>query len=322
MKAIQVSEYGNADVLKLVEVPLPTLKPHEALVRLKAAGLNFLDIYMRTGRRNIPLPFIPGNEGAGIVEAVGDAVTEVKPGDRVAYAARLGSYAEYNVLPASLLIPLPQEISFIEGAAFPLQGMTAHYLLHDFYPIIPRSKVLVHAAAGGVGLLLVQWLKKLKAETFGTVSTEEKAALAKAMGADHVIQYTKEDFVTAIKRLTNEKGVDYIIDGVGKETFTKDLEAVREKGWVTLFGSSSGEASPLSPNSLQSRSLTVSGGTLFNFIETRDALLKRADAVLKGMQEGWLKLKIDHVLPLADAQTAQTLLEMRQTMGKVVLQID
>lgn len=322
MRAICVNQYGDANVLKLEDVPVPQPKAGEALVRLKAAGLNFIDIYMRSGRRDIPLPFIPGREGAGIVEAVGEGVTEVKPGDRVAYAGSLGSYAEYNVVKALQLIPLPDEISFEQGAAFPLQGMTAHYLLHDFYPIKPGMNVLVHAAAGGVGLLLVQWLKHLNARVIGTVSNEEKAAIAKAAGVDDIILYTKQDFVAETKKLTNEEGAEYIIDGVGKDTFTKDLDAVRTRGCICLFGSSSGPADPLAPNSLQARSLTVCGGMLDNHIRTQEELINRAHDVLNAMREGWLKLKIDHTFPLEQAKEAQLALENRKTSGKVILTID
>lgn len=322
MQAICITQYGDANVLQLKDIPKPRPKAGEALVRLKAAGLNFIDIYMRSGRRDTPLPFIPGREGAGIVEAVGEGVTEVKPGDRVAYAGTLGSYAEYNIVKALQLIPLPDEISFEQGAAFPLQGMTAHYLLHDFYPIKPGMNVLVHAAAGGVGLLLVQWLKHLHARVIGTVSNEEKAAIAKAAGADDIVLYTKQDFVAETKKLTNEEGAEYIIDGVGKDTFTKDLEAVKTRGCICLFGSSSGPADPLAPNSLQTRSLTICGGTLDNHIRTREELLARAQDVLRGIREGWLKLKIDHVFPQAQAKEAQLALENRKTSGKVILTMD
>jgi NADPH2:quinone reductase len=261
MKAIQVTKTGDASVLELKELPTPSLGSGEALVRLKAAGLNFIDIYIRTGRYERPLPHTPGLEGAGIVEAVSPDVTEVKVGDRVAYTGQMGSYAEYNVVKANQLIPLPDGISFEQGAAFPLQGMTAQYLLHEFYKINPGDFVLVHAAAGGVGRLLVQWAKHLGAKVIGTVSTEDKAKIAKEAGADHVILYTQQDFVTETNKITNNKGVDYIIDGVGKTTFTKDLDAVKLRGCISLFGSASGPADPFPPNSLQAKSITLSGGT-------------------------------------------------------------
>jgi len=321
MKAIKISTHGDATVLKLDEVAIPTPAKGQVLIRLKAAGLNFIDIYMRVGRYTRELPFIPGLEGAGIVEAIGEGVTEVKPGDRVAYTGNIGSYAEYNVVQAWQLIPLPDEITFEQGAAFPLQGMTAQYLLHDYYPIKPGTNVLVHAAAGGVGLLVVQWLHHLKANVIGTVSTEAKAEMVRAAGANHVINYSDQDFVEEVKKLTNNKGADYIIDGVGKSTFTKDLDAVRIYGQICIFGAASGVADPFSANILQQKSITVSGGSLFNCLNTREELLKRAGDVLKGMKEGWLKLKIDHIFSLDEAAKAQQELEGRKTTGKVILKI-
>jgi NADPH2:quinone reductase len=321
MKAICITKTGDANVLEYQDLPQPTPGPGEALIRLKAAGLNFIDIYIRTGRYAKPLPFIPGLEGAGIVESLGEGVTEVRVGDRVAYTGVMGSYAEFNVVKVSQLIPLPKEITFEQGAAFPLQGMTAHYLLHEYYSIKKLDKVLVHAAAGGVGLLLVQWLKHLGAVVIGTVSTEEKAAIAKQAGVDHIIFYTKQDFVEETKKITNEIGADYIIDGVGKTTFNKDLEAIRNRGHICLFGSSSGPAEPLLPNVLQAKSITLSGGSLFNYMNSRVEILSRANEVLKGIQEGWLNLRIDHILPLEQAAKAQSMLESRQTVGKVILKI-
>jgi len=322
MRAMQITQNGDASVLQLKNLTVPTPGPGQALVKLHTIGLNFIDIYMRSGRYATQLPFIPGLEGAGVVEAVGPGVQVVKPGDRVAYTGTIGSYAEYNLVKAEQLIPLPKEISFEQGAAFPLQGMTAHYLLHEFYTIKPGDTILVHAAAGGVGLLLVQWIKKMGGKVIGTVSTEEKAQLARQAGADHVILYNQQDFAEETKKLTQGRGADYIIDGVGKTTFTKDLEAAKIRGHICLFGSASGPAEPLLPNSLQAKSLTLSGGTLFTFLNTREELLTRAQAVLKGIGEGWLKLKIDYVFPLEEAAKAQAMLESRQTVGKVILKID
>ncbi len=323
MKAIRISKNGDASVLELQEVPKPTPKAGEALVRIKAAGINFIDMYQRRGRYPIPLPYTPGLEGSGIVEAIGEGVTEVKVGDRVAYASQLGSYAEYNLVPADFLISLPEELSFEQGAAFPLQGMTTHYLLHAFYHIKPGDTVLVHAAAGGVGLLLVQWLKHLGARVIGTVSTEEKAEVARKAGADHIVLYTSQDFVAESRKLTGDTGVDYIIDGVGQSTFLKDLEAVRIRGTICLFGSASGAAEePFLPTSLQPKSITICSGNLVNFTQTRAERLERANAVLKGIKEGWLSLRIDHILPLAQAAEGQRLLETRQTVGKLVLKVD
>ena len=321
MQAIQITQHGDADVLKIQKLPIPTPGPHEALIRIKAAGMNFIDIYQRTGRYPQPLPFIPGREASGIVEAVGNQVRTVKVGDRVAYTGNVGNYADFNIVNENLLIPLPDDISFEQGAAFPLQGMTAHYLLHEYYTVKPNDTVLVHAAAGGMGLLLIQWLKHLGARVIGTVSTEEKAMIAKSACADHIILYTQQDFVAETKRLTNDQGADYIIDGVGKSTFTKDLDAARTRGHICLFGSASGPADPLAPNVLQAKSLTISGGSLFNYLDTHEEVLTRANAVLSAMQAGWLKLTVDHVFSLQNAAIAQQLLETRKTTGKVVLQV-
>ncbi len=322
MKAIRITQNGDASVLQVQSLPQPKPGNGEALVRLKAAGLNFIDIYMRTGRYPRELPYTPGLEASGIVEETGSGVTEVKVGDRVAYTGNIGSYAEYNVVKASHLIPLPKEIGFEQGAAFPLQGMTAHYLVHEYYKIKPQDRVLVHAAAGGVGLLLIQWLKHMGATVIGTVSTEEKAKIAREGGADHIIFYTKQDFVEEAKKITGGKGIDYIIDGVGKSTFAKDLEAVRQRGWICIFGSSSGPADPIPPNSLQAKSITLSGGSLIDYLNTREEILRRAQDVLNGVREGWLKLRIDHVFSLDQAAEAQRMLESRKTTGKVILKIE
>ncbi|HVV68771.1 MAG TPA: quinone oxidoreductase [Gammaproteobacteria bacterium] len=321
MQAIRINQFGDANVLQLQEIATPKPNPDEALIRIKFAGVNFRDIYLRNGRQPIDLPCTPGLEASGIVEAIGENVKEVQPGDRVAYSSTIGSYAEFNIVKAWQLIPLPDDISFEQGATFPLQGMTAHYLLHEFYQIKPGDQVLVHAAAGGLGLLLVQWLKHKGAVVIGTVSTPEKARIAKEAGADHIIFYNTEDFVTATKKLTQNKGVDYILDGVGKTTFTKDLEAVRIRGCICLYGSASGPADPFPPNSLQAKALTLAGGTLINFITTREEMLTRAAAVIDGMRAGWLKLKIGQIFPLAQAAEAQRLLESRKTIGKIILEV-
>lgn len=321
MKAIQVKEYGDERVLQITDVPIPKPGPDEVLVQLKAAGLNFIDIYMRSGYYPHALPYVPGYEGSGIVSEIGSNVSGVSVGDRVAYTGALGSYAEYNLVNAAQLIPLPDELSFEEGAAFPLQGLTAQYLVNDFYTIKPNDYVLIHAAAGGVGLLLVQWVKHLKGIVIGTVSTSEKASIVKEAGADHVILYTEQDFVEEVKRITQGKGADYIIDGVGKTTFTKDLDAARKYGHICIFGSASGPAEPLAPNSLQAKSLTISGGSIFNCMNSREELLERARMVLNGIREQWLKLNIDHIFSLEDASKAHALLKGRQTTGKVILKI-
>ena len=322
MKAIRVAKYGDPSELRLEELAQPKPGAGEALVSVHAADVNYADIYFRNGsaRMPIPFPFTPGIEGAGVVEAVGQGVSDVQPGDRVAYATTsLGSYAEYHVVKVAHLTPLPKEISFGDGAAVILQGLTAHYLLHEFYPIQRGSTVLVHAAAGGMGLLLVQWLKHMGAVAIGTVSTEEKAKVARQAGADHVILYTSQDFAEEAKRLTRGTGVDYVIDGVGKTTFLKNFEALKHRGWATIFGMASGPADPVVPNSLMAKSITISGGALFNYMVTREELLGRARDVFRGLGEGWLKLHIDRTFPLGEASEAHRLLEERKTVGKLIL---
>lgn len=324
MKAMRISQYGDTSVMQLQDIPHPKPGPGQAVVGVHAAGVNYADIYFRNGSGRVPIPFpyTLGIEGAGTVEAVGDGVSDVKVGDRVAYATRdIGSYAEYHLLKATALTPLPKEFSFEDGAAAILQGLTAHYLLHEFYPIRRGSTVLVHAAAGGMGLLLVQWLKHMGAVAIGTVSTEEKAKVAKAAGADHVILYTRQDFAEQAKRFTGGDGVDYIIDGVGKTTFTKNLDAVRNRGWATVYGMASGPADPLSPNALAAKSITISGGALFNYTVTREELLRRANDLFEGLRAGWLKLRVEHSFPLAQAAEAHRLLEGRHTTGKLILTV-
>jgi NADPH:quinone reductase len=319
MKAIQISQYGGPEVLKIQDVQIGKPGNGQALIRIEVAGINFIDIYQRRGTYPVKLPYIPGLEGAGIVEAVGEGVKNVKPGDRVAYVHEPGSYAEQCLVHAEHLISLPSDLSFEQGAAFPLQGMTAHYLLHEFRKIKNNDIVLIHAAAGGMGLLLVQWAKHLGARVFGTVSTEEKATIAKEAGAEDVILYTKQNFATEIKRLTNGHGADLIIDGVAKTTFPGNLEAAALRGNIVIFGAASGPADPISPNVLMGHSLSISGGSLFNYILNRDELLMRSKAVIEGVQKGWLKLRIDHAFPLDKAAEAQKKLEERKSVGKVLL---
>jgi NADPH:quinone reductase len=319
MKAIRVHQYGGPEVLKLEDYEVGKPAAGQVLLRNVNAGLNFVDTYIRRGIYPYHLPYTPGWEGAGVVEELGEGVSTLKVGDRVAYAHQSGSYAEWSLAKAEGLIPLPEAFSFEQGAAFPLQGMTAHYLLHEFRTVKPGDVVLIHAAAGGMGLLLVQWAKHLGAKVFGTVSTEEKAKAAREAGVDEVIFYTKSDFVAETKRLTNGQGADLIIDGVGKTTFAGNLEAAARRGNVIIYGAASGPADPISPNALMVRSLTLSGGNLVNYILTREEMLHRAKAVIEGIQKGWLKLKIDRVLPLAQASEAHQLLESRQTIGKILL---
>lgn len=318
VRAIVVERYGGPEVLNVKEVVLDRPGAGQALVRLAMAGVNFVDIYQRRGTYPRPLPFTPGLEGAGVVEEVGEGVTNVKPGDRVAYTGQPGAYAEASLVQASSLIPLPDVMSFDQGAAFPLQGMTAHYLIHEYRKPKPGDVVLIHAAAGGMGLLLVQWARHLGAQVIGTVSTDEKAKAARQAGATDVIRYTEQDFVTETKRLTNGHGADLIIDGVGKSTFKGNLEAAALRGHVVIFGASSGPADPIVPNSLMVRSLSVSGGSLQNYLLTREELMSRANSVIEGIENGWLKLRIFKILPLEEAPEAHRLLENRQTIGKVL----
>jgi len=319
MKAIQITQFGGPEVLKIHEVKLGKPGRGQALIRVEKVGVNFVDIYQRRGTYTVPLPYTPGLEASGVVEVVGEEVNNVVPGDRVAYVHEPGSYAEQTLVRADHLIPLPDALSFEQGAAFPLQGMTAHYLLHEFRKIKPNETVLIHAAAGGMGLLLVQWAKHLGARVFGTASTEEKVQIAKEAGADEVILYTKQDFVVEIKRMTHGHGADLIIDGVGKSTFKGNLEAAALRGTLVIFGAASGPAEPIAPNALMQHSLTVAGGSLFNYLLTREEMLERAQAVLEGIKQGWLKLRIDQVFPLEKASEAQQKLESRQTKGKILL---
>jgi NADPH:quinone reductase len=319
MKAVRIEENGGPEVLRIREIELPEPGPGEVIVGLHAAGLNFVDIYYRRGIYPAPLPFTLGNEGAGIVEAVGEGVEEFKPGDRVAYTLHPGSYAEANIVPANLLIPLPDDVSFEQAAAFTLQGLTAHYLIYEYRFPKRGDTVLIHAAAGGMGLLLVQWAKHLGANVIGTVSTEEKAQAVRAAGADHVIIYTERDFVAETLRLTDGHGADLIIDGVGRTTFAGNLEAAAVRGHVVVYGQASGLPEPIQPISLMERSISISGGMLNNFMRTREESLRRADDLIRGIREGWLRLNIDRVFPLEEAAEAQRRLESRESIGKIIL---
>ena len=320
MKTIEVEKIGGPEVLNLQDIGgLEPPGPGQALVRIVYAGVNFVDVGQRRGTYPRDVPFTPGVEAAGVVESVGDEVGWVKPGDRVAYTGEPGAYAEASLVRADRLIPLPDDISFEEGAAFPLQGITAHYLIHEFRMPGPGDFVLIHAAAGGVGLHLVQWAKHLGAYVIGTVSTLEKAKIARDAGADHVVLYTKHDFVAATRQVTQGRGADMILDSVGKDTFRGDMEAVAIRGQIIVFGASSGPADPVSPNALMGRSISISGSSLPNFISTRDELMHRANEVIQGIQEGWLKLKIDRILDLSQAAEAHRVLENRETSGKILL---
>src|ERR1043165_293516 len=320
MKAIQVSQTGGPEALVSVDVPTPKPKPNEALVQIKAAGVNFIDVYFREGRYPAPVPFIDGQEGAGVVTEVGSEVTLVQPGDRVAYTGSLGSYAEYAAVPAQRLVKIPDALSFEDAAAAMLQGMTAHYLTHSTYKLQAGETALVHAAAGGVGLLLVQMTKQFGALVIGTAGTKEKAQLARDAGADECIIYTEADFETETKRLTDGKGVHVVYDGVGKATFDKDLNVLLPRGYLVLFGGSSGAVPPFDLIKLsQKGSLYITRPTLAHYTLTREELEWRANDVLQAIVRGDLKLRIHKVYPLAEAAQAHRDLEGRKTTGKLLL---
>ena len=320
MKAIRVHAPGGPDALRYEDVPRPTPGPGQVLVKIEAAGVNFIDVYQRTGLYKVPLPFTLGQEAAGSVTAVGPGVKEPKVGDRVAYTSILGAYAEYAVVPAERVVVLPDGVSTKQGAAAMLQGMTAHYLATSTYPLESGNACLVHAAAGGVGLLLCQVAKLRGARVLGTVSTREKAALARAAGAAEVILYTEQDFEAEVKRLTNGAGLQVIYDSVGKTTFEKGLSCLAPRGMMVLFGQSSGPVGPFDPQVLsQKGSLFLTRPTLAHYILTRPELVARAGEVLGWIKSGTLKLRIDREVPLAQVAEAHRLLEGRKTTGKVLL---
>jgi NADPH2:quinone reductase len=320
MKAIQIKQTGGPEVMELVELPAPQAKANEAVVKIAAAGVNFIDVYNREGRYKAALPLVLGQEGAGVVSAVGSEVSGVAVGDRVAYTMTLGSYAEYAAVPADRLVKIPAGVSDRDAAAAILQGMTAEYLVYDTYPLKKGETALIHAAAGGVGLLLVQMAHNLGARVIATVSTEEKAALARAAGADEVILYTQTDFEVETKRITGGKGVDVVYDSVGKTTFDKGLNVLRPRGMMALFGGSSGAVAPLDPLVLtQKGSLFLTRPSLGNYIATPAELQARAGAVFGMIRDKKLKLRIEHEYPLADAHRAHRELEARKTTGKLLL---
>jgi NADPH2:quinone reductase len=320
MKAIQVKQVGGPEAMELVDLPAPQPKANEVLVKLAASGVNFIDVYFREGRYKTPLPFVPGQEGAGVVSAVGAEVKSVKVGDRVAWCGLQGAYAEYAAVLAERLVPIPQGMSDQQAAAAMLQGMTAHYLSHDTFPLKKGETSLIHAAAGGVGLLLAQMAHNIGARVIGTVSTEQKAKLARDAGADEVILYTQSDFEAETKRLTGGKGVDVVYDSVGKTTFDKGLNVLRPRGMMVLFGGSSGAVPPFDLVALsQKGSLYVTRPTLFNYMSTREELVARSSAVFGMITADKLKLRIEHSYPLAEAQQAHRDLEGRKTTGKLLL---
>jgi NADPH2:quinone reductase len=320
MKAIQVPRQGGAEVLTLVDLPIPQPKPNEIVVKISAVGINYIDIYYREGRYPIATPFVPGSEAAGTVQAVGSEVKSWKPGDRVAYCMVLGSYAEYAAIPAERAVRVPEGVSDQHAAAAMLQGMTAQYLVRSTYPLKKGEIALVHAAAGGVGLLLVQMAKQIGARVIGTVGTDEKAKLAREAGADDVIVYTRQDFEAETKRLTDGKGVHVIYDGVGKTTFDKDLNLLRPRGYLALFGAASGPVPPFDPILLsQKGSIFLTRPSLAHYVASREELEQRSRDVCEQISSGKLKLRIEYIYKLSEAAQAQGDLEARKTTGKLLL---
>ncbi len=320
MKAIQVQKSGGPEVLTLVDLPAPKPKPNEAVVKVSAAGVNYIDVHIREGLYPSSLPFVIGQEASGIVSEIGADVKSFKPGDRVAYTGIRGSYAEYAAVPADRLVLLPPGISEQQAAAAMLQGMTAHYLVYDTYPLKKGETALIHAAAGGVGLLLVQMAKNIGARVIATTGTEEKAKLARAAGADEVILYAQQDFEVETKRLTDGKGVHVIYDGVGKTTFEKDLNVLRPRGYLVLFGAASGPVPLFDVGKLaQKGSLFITRPTLVHYMAAHEELQKRATDVLTMIATGKVKLRIEHIYPLREAQQAHRDLEGRKTTGKLLL---
>jgi NADPH2:quinone reductase len=320
MKAIRVHEFGGPEVMRYEDIPVPQPGEGEARVKIEAAGLNFIDVYHRTGRYPGTPPIIPGMEGAGIVDAVGPDVTFVKPGDRVAYTMQQGSYAEYAIVQARKLVSVPQDVTLQQAAAVMLQGMTAHYLSHSTYPLSEEDTALVHAAAGGVGHLLVQLAKFRGARVIGTVSTEEKAELGREAGADEIIIYTQADFETETKRLTDGKGVQVVYDSVGKTTFDKSLNCLQPRGCLVLYGQSSGAVEPVDPQELNRRgSLFLTRPTLGHYAADREELHWRAGDLFNWLASDELDLRIDQTFPLQEAPDAHRYIEDRKTKGKVLL---
>ena len=320
MKAVRVHQYGGLEALKYEEVPTPEPGEGEARVKIDAVGVNFIDIYHRIGRYQGTLPLTLGQEAAGTVDAVGSNVTDVKPGDRVVYASVQGSYAEYAITPAWRLVPVPSGVNAQQATAVMIQGMTAHYLTFSTYPLKEGETALVHAAGGGTGQLLVQIAKRRGARVIGTVSTEEKAARAREAGADEVILYTQVDFEAEVKRLTNNVGVHVVYDSVGKDTFDKSLNCLRRRGYMVLYGQSSGPVPPVDPQTLNAKgSLYLTRPFLAHYTADRTELLSRVNDLFKWIAAGDLKVRVDKTFPLTQAADAHRYLEDRQSKGKILL---
>ena len=320
MKAVQIAEFGGPEVLKYVNVPDPTPGEGEAVVEIQAAGVNFTDVYSRQGiNPGPPLPRIIGVEGAGVVKDIGAGVTEVKIGDEVTYCTAPGTYAELAIVPAWRLMKRPVGVDAKAGAAAILQGMTAHYLCYSTYPVQKGDRVIVHAGAGGMGLLLTQMIKKLGGYVFSTVSTDEKAELSKAAGADHVILYTRDDFADVVKKATDGEGVKVVYDGVGKTTFDQSIASLGRRGHMVLYGAASGAPDPVSPGILSAGSLSMTRPGLGDYTVNRAELEHRAGDVLGWVSSGELKLRIGGEFSLSDAAEAHRQLESRSTAGKLLL---
>jgi NADPH:quinone reductase len=320
VKAVRVHATGGPEVLQYEEVDVPRPGPGEAVITIAASGVNYLDVQYRTGLLKVPTPFVIGSEGAGVVADVGPGVTEVKVSDRVVYAMTLGSYAEYAVVPAWKLVPLPQSIDLQTGAAVMLQGLTAHYLTHSTFPLEPGHTALVHAAAGGVGQAVTQVARICGARVIGTAGTEAKAAIASEAGAHEVIVYTKQDFEAEVKRLTDGRGVDVVYDSVGRDTFEKSLNCLKPRGYLVVFGFSSGQVTGFNVATLGMKgSLFLTRPGLNQYMATREELVTRATDVFSWLVDGLLRVRIDRVYPFADARKAHEDLEGRRTAGKMIL---
>jgi NADPH2:quinone reductase len=321
MKAIQIHQIGGPEVLQLTELPIPAPGPGQVLIRVEAIGINFIDIYFRKGQYKATMPLIPGSEAAGTVEELGPGVTGFSAGDSVVSTSVVGSYAEYALVNAAQLVKIPAGLGPEKAAAAMLQGMTAHYLSHSTFPLKSGDTALVHAGAGGVGLLLTQMAARIGARVITTVSTEEKAALSRSAGASEVILYSRQDFEAEVKRLTDGKGADVVYDSVGKDTFDKSLNCLRPRGMLVLFGGSSGAVPPFELTQLSGKgSLFVTRPTLWHYVLTRQELEWRAGDVLGWVANGELKLRMEHTYPLSDAARAQADLESRKTTGKLLLE--
>jgi len=324
VKAVRVHAHGGPEVLRFDDVDPPRPGAGEVLVRIAVSGVNFIDVQYRAGKyKSATMPFVDGMEASGTVAEVGAGVTELKAGDRVAYTMVLGTYAEYAVVPAARLVPLPAHVDFGAAAAVMLQGTTAHYLTHSTFPLNPGDTALVHAGAGGVGQLITQVARRRGARVIATAGTEAKAELARAAGAEHVIIYTKQDFEAEVKRITDGRGVDVVYDSVGKDTFDKSLNCLRPRGYLALFGFSSGAVPPFDPATLGAKgSLFLTRPGLNQYIATREELLARTADLFAWLGAGQLRLRIDTVFPLADAARAHTELEARRTSGKLLLKVE